>query len=66
MGIDINTTIGYFFARVAKLQKLSKEARQLLQRASRTRRWLPVNKLQSYVGQAQHFSRYPGRAILTP
>jgi hypothetical protein len=32
LGIDIDTTTGYFFAPAEKLQKLAKQARHLLQR----------------------------------
>jgi hypothetical protein len=45
MGIDIDTTIGYFFARAAKLHKITTQARQLLLRATRTSRWLPLKEL---------------------
>jgi hypothetical protein len=53
MGIDIDTTTGYFFAQAKKLQKLAKQARHLMQRATRASIWLPFNELQSFVGQAQ-------------
>jgi hypothetical protein len=36
------------------LQKLTKQARHLLQRATRNSRWLPVKELQSFDGQAQY------------
>jgi hypothetical protein len=59
--IDIDTTTCYFFAPAAKLQKLAKQARQLMQRATRASIWLLVKELQSFAGQAQYlFSRYPG------
>jgi hypothetical protein len=51
LGIDIDTTIGHFFAPAEKLQKLAKQARHLLQRATRNNRWLPVKELQSFDGQ---------------
>jgi hypothetical protein len=35
MGIDFDTTTCYFFAPAVKLHKLAKQARQLLQRATR-------------------------------
>jgi hypothetical protein len=53
-GIDIDRAKGYFFALAEKLQNLAKQARHLLQRATRTSRWLPVKELQSFVGQAQY------------
>jgi hypothetical protein len=48
MGIDIDTRTCYFFAPAAKLQKLAKQARQLLQHATRAIRWLRVKELQSF------------------
>jgi hypothetical protein len=35
LGIDIDTATSYFFAPAEKLQKLAKQARHLLQRATR-------------------------------
>jgi hypothetical protein len=54
VGIDIDTSTCYFFAPAEKLQKLAKQARHLLQRATRNNRWLPLKELQSFVGQAQY------------
>jgi hypothetical protein len=54
MGIDIDTAKGYFFAPTEKLQKLAKQARHLLQRATRNNKWLPVKELQTFVGHAQY------------
>jgi hypothetical protein len=54
MGIDIDTATCYFFAPAAKLLKLAKQARQLLQRATRASRWLLVKELQSLAGQVQY------------
>jgi hypothetical protein len=51
LGIDINTTTCYFFAPTEKLQKLAKQARHLLQRATRASRWLLVKEPQSFAGQ---------------
>jgi hypothetical protein len=48
-GIDIDTTTCYFFAPAARQQ-----ARQLLQRATRTSRWLHVKELQSFAGQGKY------------
>jgi hypothetical protein len=45
MGIDIDTTTGYFFALASKLQKLAEQARQLPQRATRASIWLPIKEL---------------------
>jgi hypothetical protein len=65
MGIDIDTKTCYFFAPAAKLHKLAKQGRQLLQRATRASGWVHVNELQSFAGHAQFlFSRYPGCKIL--
>jgi hypothetical protein len=46
LGIDIDTATCYFFAPTAKLQKLAKQARQLMQRPTRASKWLPVKELQ--------------------
>jgi hypothetical protein len=54
MGIDIDTTTGYFFAPATKLRKLAKQAGQVLQRSTRATRWLPVKELQSFAGKAQY------------
>jgi hypothetical protein len=54
MGIDIDTTTGYFFAPAEKLHKLAKQARHLLQRATRNSKWLPVKELQSFACKAQY------------
>jgi hypothetical protein len=42
LGIDIETTTCYFFAQAEKLKKLAKQARYLLQRATRNNKWLPI------------------------
>eukprot|EP00873_Tetraselmis_striata_P026356 jgi/Tetstr1/446620/TSEL_034144.t1 len=54
MGVDIDTATGYFYAPVDKLQRLMRQAKQLLQRAARDARWLPVRELQSLAGRAQY------------
>eukprot|EP00873_Tetraselmis_striata_P021203 jgi/Tetstr1/441467/TSEL_029712.t1 len=54
MGVDIDTTTGCFYAPVDKLQRLARQAKQLLQRAARDARWLPVRELQSLAGRAQY------------
>jgi hypothetical protein len=54
LGIDIDTSTDTFSAYAAKLQKLAKQARKLLQRATRTIIWLPVKELHSFVGHAQY------------
>jgi hypothetical protein len=38
----------------SKLKKLAKQARQLLQRATRASRWLPVKEIQSFACHAQY------------
>eukprot|EP00873_Tetraselmis_striata_P007730 jgi/Tetstr1/427994/TSEL_018067.t1 len=53
-GVDINTATGYFYAPADKLQRLARQAKQLLQRAARNARWLPVRELQSLAGRAQY------------
>jgi hypothetical protein len=45
MGIDIDKATCYLFAQAEKLQKLAKQARQLLQRATRASTWLLVKEL---------------------
>eukprot|EP00873_Tetraselmis_striata_P021870 jgi/Tetstr1/442134/TSEL_030288.t1 len=45
LGVDIDTATGYFYAPVDKLQRLARQAKQLLQRAARDARWLPVREL---------------------
>jgi hypothetical protein len=54
MGIDIDTGTSYFSAPTEKLQRLAKQARHLLQRATINSRWLHVKELQSFAGQAQY------------
>jgi hypothetical protein len=54
LGIDIDTTKCLFFALAGPLPKLVKQARQILQRPTRANRWLLVNELQSFAGQAQY------------
>eukprot|EP00873_Tetraselmis_striata_P033015 jgi/Tetstr1/453279/TSEL_003961.t1 len=61
LGVDIDTASGYFYAPVDKLQRLARQAKQLMQRAARDARWLPVRELQSFVGRAQYlFLAIPG------
>eukprot|EP00873_Tetraselmis_striata_P004554 jgi/Tetstr1/424818/TSEL_015321.t1 len=43
LGVDIDTATGYFYAPVDKLQRLARQAKQLMQRAARDARWLPAN-----------------------
>eukprot|EP00873_Tetraselmis_striata_P014463 jgi/Tetstr1/434727/TSEL_023780.t1 len=60
LGVDIDTATGYLYAPVDKLQRLARQAKQLLQRAARDARWLPVRELQSLVGRAQYlFLAFP-------
>eukprot|EP00873_Tetraselmis_striata_P001518 jgi/Tetstr1/421782/TSEL_012685.t1 len=54
LGVDIDTATGYFYAPVDKLQRLARQAKQLLQRAARDARWLPMRELQSLAGRAQY------------
>eukprot|EP00873_Tetraselmis_striata_P038096 jgi/Tetstr1/458360/TSEL_044799.t1 len=54
LGVDIDTSTGYFYAPVDKLQRLARQAKQLLQRAARDARWLPVRELQSLAMRAQY------------
>jgi hypothetical protein len=56
MGIDIDTATCYLFAQAEKLQKLAKQARHLLQRATRNNIWLHVKELQPLAGHAQYLS----------
>jgi hypothetical protein len=58
MGIGIDTPTNHFFAPATKLQKLAMQARQLLERATRTSIWLTVKELQSFAGQAQYLFQY--------
>eukprot|EP00873_Tetraselmis_striata_P015897 jgi/Tetstr1/436161/TSEL_025007.t1 len=61
LGVDIDTATGYFYPPVDKLQRLARQAKQLLQRAARDARWLPVRELQSRAGRAQYlFLAIPG------
>eukprot|EP00873_Tetraselmis_striata_P012255 jgi/Tetstr1/432519/TSEL_021892.t1 len=55
LGVDIDTATGYFYAPVDKPQRLARQAKQLLQRAARNARWLPVRELQSLARRAQYF-----------
>eukprot|EP00873_Tetraselmis_striata_P015659 jgi/Tetstr1/435923/TSEL_002659.t1 len=60
LGVDIDTTTGYFYAPMDKLHRLARKAKQLLHRAARDARWLPVRVLQSLAGWAQYvFSAIP-------
>jgi uncharacterized membrane protein len=52
VGIDIDRVAGYFFAPAKKLTKLAKQARHLVQRATRNNIWLHVKELQSFASQA--------------
>eukprot|EP00873_Tetraselmis_striata_P045582 jgi/Tetstr1/465846/TSEL_010466.t1 len=54
LGVDIDTATGYFYAPVDKLQRLARQAKQLLQRAACDARWLPVRELQSLAGRTQY------------
>jgi hypothetical protein len=54
LGIDIDTTTGYFLTPAAKPEKLAKLAQQLLQRFTRASKWLPVQNLHSFAGHAQY------------
>eukprot|EP00873_Tetraselmis_striata_P027947 jgi/Tetstr1/448211/TSEL_035499.t1 len=54
LGVDIDTATGYFYAPVDKLQRLARQAKQLLQRAARDARWLPVRELQPLAWRAQY------------
>jgi hypothetical protein len=58
LGIDIDTSTCYFFAQAQKLQKLAKQARQILQTCYTKSRWLPIKELQSLAGQA-HYPAIP-------
>jgi hypothetical protein len=53
-GIDIDTATCYFFALAEKLHKLAKQARHILERATRNNMWLPVKDLQSFGGHAKY------------
>eukprot|EP00873_Tetraselmis_striata_P035645 jgi/Tetstr1/455909/TSEL_042690.t1 len=57
LGVDIDTATGYFYAPVDKLQRLARQAKQLLQRAARDARWLPVRELQCSLGGLNNFFR---------
>jgi hypothetical protein len=54
LGIDIDTSSGYFYAPELKLTKIAQHAIHLIGRATRNARWLPVNDLQSLACQAQY------------
>eukprot|EP00873_Tetraselmis_striata_P001406 jgi/Tetstr1/421670/TSEL_012609.t1 len=54
LGVDIDTTTGYSYAPADKLQRLARQAKQVLQRAARDARWLPVRELHSLAGRAQY------------
>eukprot|EP00873_Tetraselmis_striata_P013848 jgi/Tetstr1/434112/TSEL_023256.t1 len=54
LGVDIDTATGYVYAPVEKLQRLVRQAKQLLQRAARDARWLPGRELQSLAGRAKY------------
>jgi hypothetical protein len=54
MGIDIDIATGYFSAHDAKLLKLAKQARQLLQCSTRASSWLLVKELRSFAVHAQY------------
>jgi hypothetical protein len=54
LGIDLDTANGYFYAPAAKLQTLANQAKSMLQRATRTARWLPVKQLLQFDGRAQY------------
>jgi hypothetical protein len=54
MGIDVDTTSSYLYAMELKLPKITRQARQLIGRATRDVRWLPVKELQSLAGKAQY------------
>ena len=54
LGVDIDTATGYFYAPADKLSKIARQAKQLISRATRNSRWLPVRDLQSLAGQAQY------------
>eukprot|EP00873_Tetraselmis_striata_P034851 jgi/Tetstr1/455115/TSEL_041967.t1 len=56
LGVDIDTAMGNFYAPVDKLQRLARQAKQLLQRAARNALWLPVRELQSLAARAQYLS----------
>eukprot|EP00873_Tetraselmis_striata_P016608 jgi/Tetstr1/436872/TSEL_025648.t1 len=47
LGVDIDSASGMFYAPVDKLDRLSRQATQLIGRATRNARWLPVRELQS-------------------
>eukprot|EP00873_Tetraselmis_striata_P001863 jgi/Tetstr1/422127/TSEL_012983.t1 len=54
-GVDIDMATGYFYAPADKLQRLARQAaKQLLQRATRDARWLPVRELHSLAGRARY------------
>jgi hypothetical protein len=54
LGIDIDTSSGYFYAPEQKLTKIAQHARHLIGTATRNARWLPVKDLQSLAGQAKY------------
>ena len=53
LGLEIDTVASEFRAPQEKLDRLSKQAKELLQRAARNRRWVPVRLLASLAGKAQ-------------
>jgi hypothetical protein len=54
MGINIDSSTGYFFSIANKLQKTSTHARKMIGRSTRNSRWLPVRDLHSLVGKAHY------------
>eukprot|EP00873_Tetraselmis_striata_P001731 jgi/Tetstr1/421995/TSEL_001239.t1 len=54
LGVDIDSASGMFYASADKLNRLSRQATQLIGRATRNARWLPKRELQSLAGQAQY------------
>eukprot|EP00873_Tetraselmis_striata_P045690 jgi/Tetstr1/465954/TSEL_000917.t1 len=54
LGVDIDTATGYFYAPADKLQRLARQAKQLMQCAAPDARWLPMRELQSLAGRAQY------------
>jgi hypothetical protein len=67
LGIDIDTSSSYFNALESKVAEIAKQAKQLIGRATRNVRWLPVKDLQSLAGEAQYiFLGYPMCQMLSP
>jgi hypothetical protein len=54
LGIDIDKASCYFYDPESELAKISHQAIQLMGRATRNARWLPVKELQSLAGQVQY------------